>query len=131
MAEGTSLSSLDKKDGKVFYQGRWWTPNKPVPSTAKNKKKMVLAKKGDLVKIVHFGQDGYEDYTQHGSKDRRKNYLTRSAGIRDKNGKLTKDDPFSPNYWARKVLWPTRSDSYSSSYHTFMELPVKVSKRIH
>jgi hypothetical protein len=111
--EGTPLSELEKKDGKVYYQGRWWQVNKPVPSTAKDKKKMVLAKKGDRVKLVHFGQDGYEDYTQHGSKDRRSNYLTRSAGIRDKDGNLTKDDPFSPNYWARKVLWP-RSDSYQS-----------------
>jgi hypothetical protein len=41
----------------------------------------------------------------HGDKKRRKNYLTRSAGIRGKDGKLTKDDPLSPNYHARRVLW--------------------------
>ena len=50
-------------------------------------------------------EKGYEDFRQHKDKQRRKNYLTRSAGIRNKSGKLTKDDPFSPNYWARKELW--------------------------
>ncbi|MEC8306797.1 MAG: hypothetical protein VXZ72_02945, partial [Chlamydiota bacterium] len=60
---------------------------------------------GDRIKLVHFGQKGYEDFTQHKDKKRQKNYLTRSAGIRNKSGKLTKDDPFSPNYWARRKLW--------------------------
>lgn len=80
--------------------------NKPIdaPKGAKQKK-MVLAKKGDEVKLVRFGLRGMEDFTQHNDPDRRKNYLARSAGIRDKDGKLTKDNPFSANYWARKVLW--------------------------
>ena len=79
--------------------------NKPIASNRKGKKKMVLVKKGDKVRIVHFGQKGYQDFTQHKDKARRKNYLTRSAGIRNKSGQLTKDDPFSPNYWARRNLW--------------------------
>jgi len=56
-------------------------------------------------KIIHFGQKGYQDYTMHKDSNRKKNYLTRSAGIRDKNGRLTKDNPLSPNYWSRKYLW--------------------------
>ena len=35
----------------------------------------------------------------------RKKYLARSGGIRDKYGRLTKDNPLSSNYWARKILW--------------------------
>jgi hypothetical protein len=66
---------------------------------------MVLAKKGYDVKLVRFGLRGMSDYTKHGSEERRKNYLARSGGIRDKSGKLTKDDKFSANYWARKILW--------------------------
>ena len=66
---------------------------------------MVLAKKGDQVKLVRFGLRGMQDYTQHKDPERRENYLARSAGIRDKNGNLTKDDKFSANYWARKILW--------------------------
>lgn len=101
----SSVSSLSKQ-ASVEYMGKTFPGyNKPIPSDKKDKKKMVLVKRGDKVKLIHFGQKGYEDYTQHHSKERRKNYLTRSAGIRDKNGNLTKDNPFSPNYWARKELW--------------------------
>jgi hypothetical protein len=99
---------LEKKASKkkVEYDGRSFPGyNQPVPSDQKGKKMMVLVKKGEKVKLVHFGQKGYEDFTQHKDPERRKNYLKRSAGIRGKDGKLTKDDPFSPNYWARKVLW--------------------------
>ena len=70
-------------------------------------KKMVVAKKGDKYKLVKFGLRGMEDYTQHHDKDRRKNYLSRSAGIRNGSGQLTKNDVFSANHWSRKVLWQT------------------------
>ena len=79
--------------------------NKPMRSWRSDKKMVVLAKKGSATRVVHFGQVGYDDYTMHKDKKRRKNYLERSAGIRDKHGKLTKNDPFSANYWARKILW--------------------------
>jgi hypothetical protein len=46
-----------------------------------------------------------EDFTQHKDPERRKNYLARSAGIKNKSGQPTKDDVFSANHWARKVLW--------------------------
>jgi TFIIF-interacting CTD phosphatase-like protein len=100
-------SDVKRENGKLVYRGQKFDGfNKPknAPAGAKEKK-IVLAKKGDDVKLVRFGLRGMEDYTQHGSEKRRKNYLSRSAGIRDKSGKLTKDDKFSANYWARKVLW--------------------------
>jgi len=80
-------------------------PNKPMVSWLPNKKMVVLAKKGNKSKVIHFGHPEYEDYTMHGDPVRRKNYLTRSAGIRNKKNKLTKNDIFSPNYWAIKILW--------------------------
>jgi hypothetical protein len=91
----------------VIYRGEEFPGyNKPKKAPAGSPKKMrVLAKKGDKVKIVNFGQKGYEDFTQHNDLKRRENYLKRSAGIRNKEGKLTKDDKFSANYWARKELW--------------------------
>ena len=99
-------ASKIEKMASVEYRGKTFPGyNKPIPSDKKNKKKMVLVKRGDRVKLVHFGQKGYEDFTQHKDKQRRKNYLTRSAGIKNKSGQLTKNDPFSPNYWARKELW--------------------------
>ena len=108
-SKGIKLSGLKKKGSKYVYRGRLWALNKPKKSTAKGKKMMVLASKtidGERrVKLIHFGAKGYgHNY----SKEAKKNYLTRSAGIRNKQGKLTKDDPWSANYWARKILWPAR-----------------------
>jgi hypothetical protein len=107
---GGSVTAISQpaitKQAEVTYRGITFPGyNKPIPSNRKGKKKMVLVKRGDKIRIVHFGQKGYEDFTQHKDKKRRKNYLTRSAGIRNKSGQLTKDDPFSPNYWARRKLW--------------------------
>ncbi|MEC8306354.1 MAG: hypothetical protein VXZ72_00640 [Chlamydiota bacterium] len=103
---GDMYTDMAEKTASVEYRGTTFPGyNKPIRSNRKNKKFMVLVKRGDRIKLVHFGQKGYEDFTQHKDKKRQKNYLTRSAGIRNKSGKLTKDDPFSPNYWARRKLW--------------------------
>lgn len=104
----TLIAFVDEieKIAEVIHRGVTFPGyNKPIASTRKGKKKMVLVKRGDKVKVVHFGQKGYEDFTQHKDKKRRENYLRRSGGIRNKAGKLTSEDPFSPNYWARKHLW--------------------------
>jgi predicted nucleic acid-binding Zn finger protein len=94
----------DDKTAAVEYRGHTFPGyNQPVESDQRDKKMMVLAKKGDEVRLLHFGQKGYK---HNYSPDAKKDYLTRSAGIRNGSGELTKDDPFSPNYWARRVLWP-------------------------
>ena len=67
-------------------------------STKKEKKYMVVTPDG---KVVHFGQMGYEDYTKHKNKTRRKNYLNRSRGIKG-NWKKNK---YSPNNLAIHLLW--------------------------
>jgi len=41
----------------------------------------------------------------HNDPVRRKSYLARSGGIKNGSGGLTKDDPSSPNYHSRRVLW--------------------------
>lgn len=100
-------SQVKKEGGKLQYRGHEFPGfNKPVPAPKGGKhKKMVLAKKGDEVKLVKYGHKEYEDYTQHKDPKRRENYLKRSAGIKNKSGQLTKDDVFSANHWARKDLW--------------------------
>ena len=92
-----------KKIGKYTYE----------KSTRKDKKLMTTVDG----KKVHFGNPNpppnqhFKDKTgiwsklDHNDPKRRKNYLTRTAGIKDKSGKLTKDDPKSPNYHARRILW--------------------------
>jgi hypothetical protein len=100
-------SNVKREGGKLQYRGHEFEGfNKPKNAPAGDKhKKVVLAKKGDEVKMVKFGLRGMEDFTQHKDPERRKNYLARSAGIKDKSGNPTKDDVFSANHWARKVLW--------------------------
>jgi len=56
-------------------------------------------------KWIHFGQVGYEDYTQHRDQKRRKDYLQRTRYIRDGEGNLTYNNKNKANYWARNVLW--------------------------
>lgn len=107
MSTGVKITDLKKVKDRYEYRGRLWKLNQPVESTAKGKKMMVLATKiidgKKMAKIIHFGAKGYgHNY----SKEAKKNYLARSAGIRDKTGQLTKNDKWSPNYWARKILWP-------------------------
>ena len=79
-------------------------------STRKGKKLMV--KVGE--KTIHFGSAAMEHFKDktgiwkskdHLDKDRRKNYLTRSKGIKNKKGELTYNNPESPNYHSRKILW--------------------------
>jgi len=75
---------------------------KPFKSKAKGKKMSVYVKKNGKKKLIHFGQKGYR---HNYSKKARESYLRRSAGIKNKQGRLTKNDRNSANYWARKVLW--------------------------
>ena len=76
---------------------------KPFKSKAKNKIFSVYVKDKDgKRKLIHFGDSRFkQDY----SKEARGSYLARSAGIRNKEGKLTMNDKNSANYWARKKLW--------------------------
>jgi hypothetical protein len=80
--------------------------HKPYKSTKTGKKGMVyVASNGGGKRLIHFGDANMKDFRQHGDSARRKNYLERSGGIRDKSGNLTKNNKNSANYWSRKVLW--------------------------
>jgi hypothetical protein len=115
--QGIQLSALPRVKGKYLYRGTLFSLNEPIKSTAKGKKLMVLATKiigGERrVKLVHFGALGYgHNY----SEKAKKSYLARSAKIRDKNGELTKNDPWSANHWARKILWPVNKPAHGPRY---------------
>lgn len=96
-----------KQNGTIKYYGYSFPAyNTPIEARKEDKhKKAVLVKYEDAVKLVKFGLRGMEDYTQHYDEKRRDNYLSRSAEIKDKTGRPTKDDPFSANYWSRRILW--------------------------
>lgn len=102
MAKASDVKRLP--GGGIEYRGEKYPGfNKPKRNTSGSKhKEVVLAKKGDEIKVVRYG---HKDYGHNYSAEARKNYLERSAGIRDGSGGLTKDDKFSANYWARRRLW--------------------------
>ena len=65
---------------------------------------------------IKFGDPKYQQYhdrmpepafadKNHGDEDRRRSYLARSSKIRNKNGELTCNDPFSPNRYSILLLW--------------------------
>ncbi len=56
-------------------------------------------------KLIHFGHRDYQDFTQHKDEKRRKSYLARAKGIKDKNGNLTWKNKKTKNYWVVKYLW--------------------------
>ena len=58
-----------------------------------------LFEKGKMT-LIHFGDTRYKT---NPSAKARKSYLARSAGIRDKQGKLTKNNKNTANYWSRKM----------------------------
>jgi len=65
-------------------------------------------------KKIHFGDSKMEQFKDktgiwsskdHNDKERRKNYLSRAKGIKNKQGELTYKDPKSANYHAVRILW--------------------------
>ena len=72
-------SNVKRSGGSLVYCGVSFPGfNKPRASANPKKKKMVLAKKGDDVKVVHFGD---ASMGHNYSAPARKSYLARSAGI--------------------------------------------------
>ena len=69
--------------------------------SAKNKKWKAIFydDKGKKIKTVQFGDNRYEDYTQHKDKERRSKYL-----IRHKKD-LEKGDYMSAGYLSYYILW--------------------------
>ena len=78
---------------------------KPFKSNVKGKKFSVYVMKDGKKKKINFGDSNMKDFRQHKDKDRRKAYLARSGGIRDKQGNLTANNKNTSNYWSRKYLW--------------------------
>lgn len=64
--------------------------------------------------ITSFGSTDYENFKDdiglhpkliHGDEERRKNYLARAKGIKDKQGNKTWNDVNSANFYSVKFLW--------------------------
>ena len=64
----------------------------------KKKYKAIFIKDDGKTKTVHFGANGYEDYTQHHDKKRRDLY-------RNRHEKDLKGDPMRAGYLSYYILW--------------------------
>jgi hypothetical protein len=72
---------------------------KLYPASNPEKKYKIFDPKNNT--WVNFGQMGYEDYTKHRDKKRRKNYLTRTKFMK---GDWRKNK-YSANNLSRNILW--------------------------
>lgn len=79
----------------IKYRGETFSGyNKPKRTPGASKKFAVLAKKGEKVKLVRFGDPDMS--IKKSNPERKKSYCARSSGIKGA------DDKFSANYWSRK-----------------------------
>ena len=86
----------------IEYRGKKFPGyNKPVKSDRPEKKKMVLAKEGDKVKLIHFGDSSMGH-----------NYSPEArASFKARHGKNIAKGKMSAAYWADKALWAGPSGS--------------------
>ena len=82
--------------GKIKYRGTTFDGfNKPRRSNRPGKKGMVLAKEGDKIKLIHFGDSSMgHNY----SPEARRSFKAR-------HGKNIKKGKMSAAFWANKVYW--------------------------
>tara|TARA_R110000765_G_C18853292_1_gene599156 strand:+ start:780 stop:1043 length:264 start_codon:yes stop_codon:yes gene_type:complete len=81
---------------------------KPFKNNTNSKYKFFVYVKADNkrgYKKIGFGDKNYKDFTQHKDPERRRRYLARAKGIKDKEGNLTYKNKNSANYFSVKYLW--------------------------
>ena len=82
--------------GKLKYRGETYPGyNKPKKTPGGSKKSAVLAKKGDQVKVVRFGDPNMS--IKKDNPERRKNFRARHSCD-------TATDKFTARYWSCKAL---------------------------
>lgn len=94
--------------GSIVYRGETFPGyNKPKIYKGDGKyKKRVLAKEGDKIRIVNFGDRNYSDFTKHKNKDRRSNF-------RKRHNCQTATDKTTARYWSCKNLWGVKKEEYT------------------
>ena len=83
------------KSGRLLYRGETFSGyNKPKRTPGERKKFAVLAKKGDQVKLVRFGDPNMRI---------KKSNPERRASFRARHKCDTAKDVFTPRYWSCKM----------------------------
>ena len=93
LVQGSNFKKLQKKAKKLGADSLQY-------SKRKNLKYMVEYNN----KKIHFGSAKTEDYITHHDLNRRDKYLNKAKRITDKDGRLTHELPFYPNYWSVNLL---------------------------
>ena len=93
-----------------------------VISKSNNKNKKYKAEI-DGKKTVHFGDNRYQDYTQHKDNKRKENYISRHA----KNEDWSKSNIASAGFMSRYVLWekPTLKGSIDNLNNKYKNVKFK------
>lgn len=97
--------------GKLQYRGQTFDGfNKPKKSTKKGKKEMVLAKEGDNLKLIHYGDSSMgHNYSPEARK-----------AFKARHGKNIAKGKMSAAYWADRRLWkaggPKKNPPKSQKY---------------
>ena len=89
LVQGSNFKKLQKKAKKLGADSLQY-------SKRKNLKYMVEYND----KKIHFGSAKTEDYLTHHDQVRREKYLNKAKRVTDKDGRLTHELPFYPNYWS-------------------------------
>lgn len=81
------------------------------------KYKVVVEHANGRKKTVHFGAEGYSDYTKHKDKDRMKRYESRHKA--NENWKKSGID--TAGFWSKWLLWnkPALRDSIADTERRF------------
>ena len=90
--------------GRLEYRGETFSGyNQPKRSKGGSKKSVVLAKKGDKIQLIRFGQQGVigagKNPKTEKDKARRKAYYARH------NAQDPNPDFFSARYWSHRTKW--------------------------
>ena len=93
IVQGDKFKKLPKKAKKLGADSLQY-------SKRKNLKYMVVYND----KKIHFGSAKTEDYLTHHDQVRREKYFNKAKRITDKDGRLTHELPFYPNYWSVNLL---------------------------
>ena len=89
---------------KIEYRGEVFTGYNKPKKTPKHptKSHVVLAKVGDKVKMIRFGQQGVQGA---GSKPRTKSQKARRASFMKRHAKNIARGRMSGAYWSAKTKW--------------------------
>ena len=82
----------------------------------------------DGSKRVHFGAEGYEDYTTHRAPARRKRYIDRHRGE-----DWTREGVMTPGWLSRYILWekPSLREAVANASRMYKDVRFELAKISH